>query len=445
MKKIIVTTLLIVLTSLTFIACSDESPVQITALKMNYTDITLAPGEEIQLVAQARPADANIAIKWSSSNDELVSVNDNGVVKANASSGSAIITARYGSYSCRCSLTLMQSHPLDVATALKAPISSELIYSRDVVLPAAKRIMQGFDITPSNHIYYSQISAGNGTSTMIAHSARANKPVDQQYMNCLYFGHGTQIVAEEAADGKTYIWMNSNGNMTDDGEYGSNMSVSRVEYQPGAVLENCAGQTYFLNKDGQYDQQVSIDFDHRRLLIGSRKNGRHFWIFDLDEVMALPLKSMTVTTNVEGVNTTRTIQGYDLNDCRVLGNFTVLAGTNKDTDVYSYSHQGHEIYGDFIYFYEGNALEIPNTVQFRTKAYVTVFDYSGRICVPRTEVAALSDTQAWIATGMTKNGWSEPESMKVRADGIYLGVAARDGTSSNRRANILYYKCNELQ
>ena len=49
--------------------------------------------------------------------------------------------------------------------------------------------------------------------------------------------------------------------------------------------------------------------------------------------------------------------GHDLNDCRVLGNFSFSSGTDKEHDVYSYSHQGHEINGDYIYFYEGNAVE----------------------------------------------------------------------------------------
>ena len=112
-----------------------------------------------------------------------------------------------------------------------------------------------------------------------------------------HFGHGTQIVAEEASDGKTYIWLNSNASVDDSGEYGNNRSFSRVEFVPGTnEADGYAGDTFFLNKEQQYDQQVAVDFDARRLLVGSRKSGvRHFWIFDLDEVLALPLKEMTVS------------------------------------------------------------------------------------------------------------------------------------------------------
>ena len=82
---------------------------------------------------------------------------------------------------------------------------------------------------------------------------------------------------------------------------------------------------------------------------------RHFWIFDLDEVLALPLKEMTVSVTVGGgtgdgekQTVERKIMGHDLNDCRVLGNFSFSEGTDKEHDVYSYSHQGHEINGDYI-------------------------------------------------------------------------------------------------
>ncbi|MCQ4818598.1 hypothetical protein NE450_14675, partial [[Eubacterium] rectale] len=99
---------------------------------------------------------------------------------------------------------------------------------------------------------------------------------------------------------------------------------------------------FFLNKDGQYDQQVAIDFPARRLLVGSRKSGvRYFWIFDLDEALALPLKTMTATVTVGSAGSdpvTREIRARDLNDCRVLGSFSVPAGSDKENDVYSYSH-----------------------------------------------------------------------------------------------------------
>ena len=446
MKKQIFLYLSLLIATLAFGSCSDDSkPEPMSGLKMNKVALMLAQGETFQLQAIPRPADAAIDIKWTSSDASIVSVDDRGVITANDNRGSAVVTARAGSYFCTCTVTLISSQPMDVSSSLMNTDLENLIYSRDVLLPANKRIMQGFDISKSGVMYYSQISAGAGTSTYVSRAGSPGQSAETYYMDCRYFGHGTQIVAEEAEDGKTYIWMNSNGNMATSGEYGENMSISRVEFQPGAVHENCAGKTFFLNKNGEYDQQVSIDFENRRLFIGSRKGVRCFWVFDLDEVLALPEKDMTVSTNVEGVVTERVVKGYDLNDCKVLGHFTIAGGGDQATDIYTYNHQGTAIHGDYIYFYEGNAITLPGTDNFTCKAYVTVLDYSGNICVPRTEVKAVAETDKWKELGLTTTGWCEPEGIKVSDQGIYLGIASRDGSSITRRANILFYQCTAPQ
>lgn len=305
--------------------------------------------------------------------------------------------------------------------------------------------MQGFDLTESGSIYYSQVGS-DGATLNICRAAGPGLNAQSDCMILKYFGHGTQIVAEEASDGKTYIWLNSNASVDKSGEYGDNWSVSRVEFVPGATSDaGYAGETFFLNKDGQYDQQVSIDFGARRLLIGSRRSGvRYFWIFDLDEALALPLKKMTATVTVGSAGSdpvTREIEARDLNDCRVLGGFSVPAGADKENDVYSYSHQGHEVAGNYVYFYEGNAVET-GADSFESKAYVTVFNYSGKIVVPRTRSGGRRRPRPGLAAaGLTTTGYAEGESLKVRGGKLYLGVACRDGSSSNRRANILVYDC----
>ena len=423
MKKQIIATLLLLTTTASNIGCTDDSPAQITSLKLNRTELTLQPGETFQLEATTRPADAGVPIKWSSSNEAVAAVDERGLVTGTGY-GAALVTARYGSYSAKCSVTLNAEQVWDPSQALAAPLSSDIVHSKNVLLYAPRRILQGFDILPNGEIYYSQVGS-NAYTLNICRAAGPNQNAQDEVMILKHFGHGTQIVAEKASDRKTYIWLNSN-----------------------------ACDTFFLNKEQQYDQQVAVDFDARRLLVGSRKSGvRHFWIFDLDEVLALPLKEMTVSVTVGGgtgdgekQTVERKIMGHDLNDCRVLGNFSFSAGTDKEHDVYSYSHQGHEINGDYIYFYEGNAVENsddPGTYQ--SKAYVTVFNYNGRIVVPRTEVAAIADVNGLASEGFTQTGYAEGECIKVKEGKLYLGMACRDGSSSNRYANILVYDCVKKQ
>ena len=444
MKKYLTLLLQAVVSAAAGAGCSsDVRPLQITSLKLNEKDLELTVGQSFQLVAATRPADAGVTLKWSSSDQTVATVDQTGLVTLRAF-GTAVITARYRSYSARCTVATLQEPPLDPSAALAAPLSDGIIYSKNVLLYAPRRIMQGFDLTESGSIYYSQVGS-DGATLNICRAAGPGLNAQTDYMILKYFGHGTQIVAEEASDGKTYIWLNSNALVDKSGEYGDNWSVSRVEFVPGATSDaGYAGETFFLNKDGQYDQQVSIDFGARRLLIGSRRSGvRYFWIFDLDEALALPLKKMTATVTVGSAGSepvTREIEARDLNDCRVLGGFSVPAGSDKENDVYSYSHQGHEVAGNYVYFYEGNAVET-GADSFESKAYVTVFNYSGKIVVPPTEVAAVADKAGLAAAGLTTTGYAEGESLKVRDGKLYLGVACRDGSSGNRRANILVYDC----
>lgn len=321
MKKYLTLLLLAVVSVATGAGCSsNDKPVQITSLKLNEKDLELTVGESFRLVATTRPADAGATIRWTSSDESVATVDQAGLVTLRAF-GTAVITARYRSYSARCTVATLQEPPLDPSAALGAPLSDDIVYSKNVVLYAPRRIMQGFDLTDGGEIYYSQISS-DGTSVIVCRAAGPGQDARAEYMTLKYFGHGTQIVAEEASDGKTYIWLNSNASVDSSGEYGDNWSVSRVEFVPGALLEaGYAGETFFLNKDGQYDQQVAIDFPARRLLVGSRKSGvRYFWIFDLDEALALPLKTMTATVTVGSAGSdpvTREIRARDLNDCRV--------------------------------------------------------------------------------------------------------------------------------
>ena len=247
MKKQIIATLLLLTTTASNIGCTDDSPAQITSLKLNRTELTLQPGETFQLEATTRPADAGVPIKWSSSNEAVAAVDERGLVTGTGY-GAALVTARYGSYSAKCSVTLNAEQVWDPSQALAAPLSSDIVHSKNVLLYAPRRILQGFDILPNGEIYYSQVGS-NAYTLNICRAAGPNQNAQDEVMILKHFGHGTQIVAEKASDGKTYIWLNSNASVDDSGEYGNNWSFSRVEFVPGTnEADGYAGDTFFLNK-----------------------------------------------------------------------------------------------------------------------------------------------------------------------------------------------------
>lgn len=324
----------------------------------------------------------------------------------------------------------------DLAKAFGEKLSNDIIYSKAVQLYKKGNIMQGFDFTDETHFYYSQ--SPNGATQYISYCSGPSKQYSS-YMTLKNFGHMTQIVAEKASDGNTYIWCNSNGVMASDNTCGDNLSFSRIEFKPGTTLSGgYAGDTYFMTKKyagtkNHMDLQVSIDFEARRLLLGTRVSGvsmRFFWVYDLDKVIALPLKDITVT--VDGAS--RTVKGSDLADLEPLGYFEIPRGTNGDQEYY-YSHQGHEVHGDQVWFYEG---QVDGS---KSVAYVTIHDYNGKVVFPRTAINAITDNTLMAGLGFSADGYAEGESIKVKGNYVYLGFACHSSAaSSNRIQNILRYR-----
>ena len=341
---------------------------------------------------------------------------------------------------------------LDPRFALSAALSPDIIFSKGTQLYKKGNIMQGFDFTDDTHFYYSQSPSNSICQYVSFVPGRSSKY--SSYMTLERFGHMTQIVAEKASDGKTYIWCNSNGQSCSEG-YGENLSFSRIEYKAGGkYLYGYGGDTYILStkhSSGKpyYDLQVSIDFKYRRLLLGCRVSGvsaRFHFVYDLDEVLSLPEKDVTLTVTygsnssisddlTTSTKDTRTFKARDLADATLLGCFEIPRGGN-DSQTYFYSHQGHHVYGDFIWFYEGNVLDN----NYASVAYITVYDYKGNVVIPRTGVSALKDKKAFIDNAFTYDGYAEGESMKILDDKLYLGFACHGSASSgNRIQNILVY------
>ncbi len=65
----------------------------VTEISLNETDVTLEPAQTLQVTATVLPEDAfNSAVEWSSSNPEVATVNENGLVTAGLIKGETIIT-----------------------------------------------------------------------------------------------------------------------------------------------------------------------------------------------------------------------------------------------------------------------------------------------------------------------------------------------------------------
>lgn len=88
----------------------------VTSVTLSETSITLAEGQSKELTATVLPDDAdNKTVTWSSSNSDVVTVDQTGKVTAVAANGTATITAEAGGVKAECGVTVKTSHLSDIA------------------------------------------------------------------------------------------------------------------------------------------------------------------------------------------------------------------------------------------------------------------------------------------------------------------------------------------
>ncbi|MDE7407152.1 MAG: hypothetical protein K2M76_01925, partial [Muribaculaceae bacterium] len=114
------------------------------------------------------------------------------------------------------------------------------------------------------------------------------------------------------------------------------------------------------------------------------------------------------------------------------------AATNK-----YYAWQGFDVYGDRLYYAEGednNGLT-GSLFTGTSYAYITVFDMKGKVIEERTQIMAVADKDWTGKMGMSIFGTFESEGVKVKGDKIYLGFGARgiNQNDTNYYQDILVY------
>ena len=450
------------------VACSDDdTELTIYSLKFEPGSINLGVGESRRLVPISDPPVDGIQYEWKSVDERIATVDAAGLVTG-VSAGSTEIRAFYGdNRMARCLVSAVEntSSLPDPTPALAADLSQELIFSSNQ-LAYKGTVMQCFDFYDENgYIYYTQCAADSQTGNrwlVVLGRQKRNEAPSGDYMRLQWFGHGTLVVAEKAEDGD-YVWVASNGTISGS-DYTNNLTFSRIKYQKGAVLSHYGGDTFYLSRYVDAagtawdvrDVQPAVDFVNRRLLIGCRTNDmRHNVVYDLDDVLALENEQVEVTRTwggelaAEGQTTqqteTTTLQARNLNRLTPLGSFRLPSylDTGQTDQPYSYSHQGHAIWGDYVYWYEGNAIQKSGELYDGSIAYVAVFDYTGKQVCPRTRVAACSDFPNMSTLLDSKDCYCEGEGIQIKQGSkFYVGIATHtSAASSNRLATILQYEC----
>ena len=116
--------------------------IPVSRVTLNYTSRTVAPGDAVYLEATVSPDDATYpTVSWSSSNSDVASVDENGVVFA-LKPGSAIITASAGDYKAKCTI---------IVTSI--PVSSVSLNTYSLVMAVGYEVSLQASVTPENATY----------------------------------------------------------------------------------------------------------------------------------------------------------------------------------------------------------------------------------------------------------------------------------------------------
>ena len=479
MRSIIKSLLLVI--ALFAVSCNGtEEEIVLYSLRVEPKSAVVEVGSTLQLEAISDPYYDNLLYQWNSADSSVASVDEYGVVTG-VKEGAVQITCRYADRIAKATIQVLEGSgtPDTPGGAYSQTLSTLLNYkmifsSRQLAYPGT--VMQGFDFhdtSENGYIYFTQCASDSSTGnkwlvalSRVKRGAYGDATRSSETMSLRWFGHGTVLCVEKATDGgEDFMWTNSNGTLSSK-EYTNNNTFSRFRFKANATYEHCAGENFCLKtyKDASgkswsvYDLQVNIDFENRRLLIGCRSSGtRHNVIYDLDAVLALKEQTVSLTRTwggESGTNTTQQKKTVDV-QARVLDNLTPLGSfrlpsylnTGKYDQAYSCSHQGHAIYGNKVYWYEGNTAELTagSGVYDNSMAYVEVFDYNGNRLAPRTKVAAVSDFENMKKLlKLNTNCYCEAEGIQIKnGTKLYLGITTHiaDKTSGNRLSTILEYDC----
>lgn len=312
-------------------------------------------------------------------------------------------------------------------------------------------VMQCFAFRGDGSMFATQVAASSSNENYKLNLV--HKGIDsnayKKYMQLAYFGHGANIVYEAGPAGEDWIWVGSYGTNTNtEGSYyiSLNQTVSRIRFEAGATLlpEEVEDHWYL---PGINNIIPAIDFDRRQIAFwGLALDGKtgYFFVYDLDEVLALQKKKMTLAKEIVREPGTAaksyTAEVRNLSELKAIATIR-LTTASWSGGTYNFGtggNQGIEFKGGVIYHYHGagNTNETANRVP--VTSVVTAFALDGHI-LGQHRVMAVADVDALEAAGITDTGFMESEGIKIYGDRLYLGYATRCSTDTRRHITILSY------
>lgn len=115
---------------------------------------------------------------------------------------------------------------------------------------------------------------------------------------------------------------------------------------------------------------------------------------------------------------------------------------NPMKDINYFTFRGYDIDKDYIYFVEGNHNSGNYNANGPSNAFVTVFDHSGNVVLPRRRISVIADKYMLNLLGLTPQGYADISGIKVRDGKVYIAFSTYNtsGDKKGHRANIVKYE-----
>lgn len=336
---------------------------------------------------------------------------------------------------------------LKAVQAMSKPVKEAQFVVKGATLATAHRALQGFDVTEDGTFWFSQpgnIGKKQPGLTKV-HEMYIVKGTGRakQKMTLRYFGNGTGLAVEHAEDGD-YVWVGTNGTKWRD-SYLRTRSISRIPYAAGEELnEGYAGETYYMG--GALYCYPAVNVADDILGVATSKVGNvTINIYSLKEARELPNTDIKIKTVWKGENVgeeqetvVRKENIKDLESLDPKANFTISKpekeNANKAKDINSHSFRGFDVDKDYVYFVEGNHNK-GKLADGPSAAYITVFDHSGNVVLPRRRISVIGDSYIQKTLGLTETGYADIQGVKVHDGKVYIAFSAYGKNSKGKNVH----------
>lgn len=317
----------------------------------------------------------------------------------------------------------------------------------------AGQAAQGFDVTDDETtLWYTQrgsVAKYQQGLTKIheTYIVRKHAGEKRQIMTLKYFGGGENLCVEHADDGD-YVWIGSLGDKyTKNGKshYMRTRGISRFKFDPSQNYDlGSAGETYYMGGGTTRYCYPAVNAQEDILAVATQVAGEvTFNIYHLSEAKALAADEMKVKTHWKGEGVgeetetiNRTFKGKDLTTLDPVSSFVVAKPTketgNVSKDPNFLTFQAFDIDKDYVYFVEGAHNGGKYADKGESKAFITVFDYNGKVVMEKRRIQIVSEKMMLENMGITDTDFAEICGIKVRDGKIYIAFSAYGKNSKGK-------------